>query len=208
MNSTALIIIYRVIAVLNLPNSMNNFIGKAKAIQNALKNNSLFSALMPKITLLGTEIDTLDKTETGFKTKPPYKTRAERDADKAIVKKRLIELCREVQAIADADPVNAETIVKAADMDVKQKANHQKQGNTAKNGSLPGTVILTGQGRGPHNWRMSTDEINWILLPASKGSKTRVSGLHSLEAYYFQNCQVLTNGETGDWSQSVKIVVL
>lgn len=208
MSPYPLTIINRILVALNFPGRMNDFISKAKSIFSAMKNNAIFSALLPTINLFGGEIDTLDTTETAFKTKPPTKTRADRNVAKEAVKTRWRELARDVQDLADADPENAEAIITAATMDIKKSTIHQQQGNTAKNGPESGTVILTAQYPGPHNWRMSTDNITWTLLPASKGSRTIVTGLTPRQVYYFQNCRVMANGETGDWSQSIKITVI
>jgi len=68
-------------------------------------------------------------------------------------------------------------------------------------------VDLTGEGAGAHEWRISTEEINWTLLPASLIAKTTVPDLTPGTVYYFQNRRMLPNNEKTEWSQSVKIRV-
>jgi hypothetical protein len=92
-------------------------------------------------------------------------------------------------------------------MSIKKTASHGKQLNTAKDGMEEGSVILTGEGAGPHEWRMSYDEKEWTYLSASWSAKTTVTGIVSGTLCFFQNRMILTNDEKSEWSQSVRIRV-
>ena len=84
---------------------------------------------------------------------------------------------------------------------------HGKQQNTAENGVEEGSVDLTAEGSGAHEWRMSTDGESWTALPATLTSKVTVSELTPGMVYYFQNRRILPNHEKSEWSQAIKIRV-
>ena len=193
--------------VLNFPTVIAVFIVYAKAIYMAMFENPHFTASAAKVTKLNTDIIALDAAETGCKTSPPTKTVEERNAALEKVKADLRSLRIDVQEVADADPANADAIIASAGMSSKDPAHHGRQQNTAKDGVEQGSVDLTGEGAGAHEWRISTEEINWTLLPASLIAKTTVPDLTPGTVYYFQNRRMLPNNEKTEWSQSVKIRV-
>ncbi|MCX6238712.1 MAG: hypothetical protein NTY07_14305 [Bacteroidia bacterium] len=192
------------IVVLNFPKVISNFIVYAKSIGMAMDGNSHFTAQAAKVTKLKTDTSVLDAAETALHTNPPTQTVEARNAALELVKDDLRALRNEVQNIADADPDNALDIIASAAMSVKDISAHGKQKNTATDGVDEGSVVLTGEGAGAHEWRISTDEINWTLLPASLTSKTTITDLISGGIYYFQNRRMLRNDEKSEWSQSVK----
>ena len=152
-------------------------------------------------------INALDSAETALTTKPPTGTTQQRDAAKKVVTDDMESLRLYVQTLVNASPAQAETIAASAGMTVKAFTNHGKQKNTAKDGAVDGSVILTAEGTGPHEWRSSTDGTIWTAQPSSRTSKTTIAGLISGTKYFFQNRQMLTNGAASQWSQSVSIRV-
>jgi len=88
---------------------------------------------------------------------------------------------------------------------VKITNNRGKQQNTATNGIETGTVNLTAEGSGPHNWRYSTDEVEWTYLPGNRTSKLSAAGFTPGVVYSFQNQMALANDQKTEWSQSVKL---
>ncbi len=205
MNAKTLV--KQAIVALNFPTAISPFIVFAKAICQAMLNNPLFKASAEKVTKLSTDITALLDVETGCATNPPTATIESRNVAHELVKADLRALRIEVQVMADGDPENAAAIITAAGMSIKKLNPHGKQQNSAHDGAEEGSVDLTGEGAGPHEWRMSEDGTNWRLIPASRTSKTKVSGLTSGWAYFFQNRQLLTNDLKSEWSQSVKIRV-
>ena len=193
--------------VLNFPTVIAIFIVYAKAIYVAMFENPDFTASAAKVTKLNTNIALLDAAETGCKTSPPTKTVEERNAALEKVKANLRSLRNDVQEAADADPANAEAIIASAAMSAMFRGHHGKQQNTANDGVEQGSVDLTAEGAGAHEWRISTDQINWTLLPACLTAKTTVTGLTPGTVYYFQNRRMLPNNQKSEWSQSVKIRV-
>jgi hypothetical protein len=197
----------RVLVALNFPSIIAAFIVFAKTIYKAMYNNSNFTGSATRVATLNTDIIALDTAETNCNSVPPSGTVATRNAALETVKADIRFLRNDVQTASDANPAKAETIIISAGMAVKKSTTHGKQQNTAKDGTEEGTVILTAEGPGPHEWRESTDEKTWALLPSGMTSKTTVAQLTSGTVYFFQNRQMLTNGEKSEWSQSVKIRV-
>jgi hypothetical protein len=199
--------IKQIIVALNFPTVISLFIIFAKAIYKAMFNNRNFAASASKVERLGLDIANLDAAETACNTKPPTGSVEVRNVALEAVKADLRSLRNDVQEVADANPANAQAIIASAAMSIKKSTPHGKQQNTAKDGVEEGSVILTGEGSGPHEWRMSYDEKEWIYLPASRSSKTTVTGLVPGTLCYFQNRMILANGEKSEWSQSVKFRV-
>lgn len=192
---------------LNFPTVISNFIVIAKAIYMAMANNAYFKDSAAKVAKLDADIKLLDAAETSCNTKPPTGSVEARNAALEAVKADIRSLRNDVQEAADADPENAQAIITSAAMSVKKKTSHGRRQNMAEDGVEEGSVDLTGEGAGPHEWRMSGDDNIWIPLPASRTSKTTVGDLKNGNVYSFQNRRMLTNNVKSDWSQSVKIRV-
>jgi len=193
--------------VLKFPKVVAIFLVYAKAIYMAMFENPLFTAFAAKVAILITDINALDEAETGFKMVKPTHTYAERNAAFEKVKGDLRTLRNYVQELVDADPANAESIIESAGMSERQQSSHGKRKNTVKDGVESGSIDLTGEGAGHHDWRISTNGEMWTLLPSTPGGKTTVSGLTPGLTYYFQNHRVLPKDEKSEWSQSVKMMV-
>lgn len=200
-------LIKQAIASLNFPTPVNDFIICAHAIGTSMDGNPYFTASASNVTQLKAHTKTLDDLETDCKTNPLPKTTKARDAARKVVENALRNLRLEVQKVANNDLLNAETIIKSAGMSVKNPTLRGKQQNTAEDGIEEGSVDLTAEGTGPHEWRKSTDDKAWELLPSSRTSKTTVRDLAPGEVYFFQNRRMLTNDEKTEWSQSVKLRV-
>lgn len=190
---------------LNIPDDVNEVVASNNAIIIALEGNPLFPELALKVTELRTSNKLLEATEASFNSMPQKATKNERDDVLLLVIKNLRAIGRGVQELADADVTHAATIITSAGLAVKKSAGRTKVVNTAEDGDEDGSVVLTGQASGPHDWRISTDELNWSYLPSSLMAKTIVRNLVSGTVYYFQNRRMLANSERGEWSASIKI---
>ena len=194
-------------ATLNLPTPVSDFINCAYAIGSSMDGNPNFPASAATVTQLKADTKILDDLETECKVNPLPKTTKARDVARKVVENDLRNLRLEVQKVANVNMLNAEAIIKSAGMSVKNPTLRGKQQNTADDGIEEGTVDLTAEGPGPHEWRKSTDGNSWMLLPSSRTSKTTVSDLTAGEVYYFQNRRMLTNDEKTEWSQSIRMRV-
>jgi len=206
----ALTVIKRVIAVLDFPKDIDDFITYAKGIHDSMLANALFAALLPKLNTLKGDTLALDTKETGLKTKPPTTTKAQRDAALLVVQNDLRTLKGEVQTLADADPANAENIITAAGMKVKKQGAINKQDFTVKDGEISGSALLIAKGieeaRGAHDWQRSNDGLVWTSLTPTLSATTVESGLTRGSIVKFRHRNILKDGP-GDWSQPEELVV-
>jgi len=193
------------LVALNLPNPVSNLIIKAKSIEKAMTGNAYFTGSAARLTALGKSIDDLVKSETGFNTTPPSVSKETRDTHKMAVKNDLRKLRNDVQDAVDANPVAALEIIASASMDAKRKTHRDKRQNDAVNGDEEGSVWLTAEGIGPHEWRRSLDEKEWIQLPSTRTSQTIVEDLISGTVYYFQTRPILSGKQVADWSRAIKL---
>lgn len=207
MSEAILTIIYYCIAVLKLSRKVPEILIKGRTIHTSMSNNTVYVGSAATLVLLDAALVELDENEVGMRTKPPVKTVAERNATLVTVKSILKTLRLDVQKLADADPVNAEIIITGASMEVKIVTRRQKQKNDVKNTGNAGEVIVFAEGSGPHEWEKSSDNITFTPLHSTMVAQIVVEGLTVGQKLYFRNRKMLHNGEYGNWSQSVYIIV-
>ncbi|MEP7171286.1 MAG: hypothetical protein ABI855_18100 [Bacteroidota bacterium] len=202
-------VIKQVIAVLDFPKDIDDFITYANSIHNSMKNSSNFTSLAAKLATMLINIGSLQTIETATKTKPPTKTVSDRNGALVIVQNNLRELRGDVQTIANADIPNAEAIIISAGMKVKKQGAINKQDFTVKNGEISGTMELTAKGietRGAHDWGRSNDGTNWVSLTPTLAATTLDTGLTRGAMVEYRHREILKDGPT-DWIYSEEIVV-
>jgi hypothetical protein len=200
-------LIKRAIAVLNLSRVINKLILQAKAIATAMQGNAYFPALAAQLLQLIADIKTLEDIVDALNTKQPDASIEKREAAHEVVKADLRTLRMEVQKVADKDLEYAEAIIISAGMAVKLLSVRGKQQNTATDGQEEGSIKLTAEGAGPHEWRISIDGITWTIFSSTLSSSTTAVNLVSGTIYYFQNRKVLRFGKKGEWSPVIKLRV-
>jgi len=198
----ALTIVRHIIAVLNFPTDIDDFIIYARGIHASMSANPLFAGLAAKVAALLLNINKLETAHTGTKATPPTHTTAQRDTELVKVKNDLRTLKGDVQALADADTDNAEVIIEAAGMHVKRFGAINKQDLTAKDGPVSGNVKLIAKGptqkRAAHDWATSQDGTNWTPLTPTLQSETEVTGLVPGTVVDLRHRYIYKNGPT-DW---------
>ncbi len=202
-----MIVIKRVIVSLDMPRKVAAFIEYAGTIHNSMAASTVYAASAAHLATLSTDLGTLTTTQTACKTKPPTKTTADRNTVWNAAKADLRVLKADVQILADASPALAIEIIHDAGMNSKDESNAGKRKSSAKNGLIAGTVDLVGEGPGPHDFQMSTDNKTWVPCESSRTQKLLVTGLTSGTVYYFQNRQMLTHGLRTAWTASVSVRV-
>ena len=101
----------------------------------------------------------------------------------------------------DNKPDQAVRICAGAGFGQKSQATRGKRKREAKKGNVPGSLIVTDEGAGKRQWLQSPDEGKTIInLDPTSGGKTTVTGLTSLQFYWFRCRLVLTKGRYGDWT--------
>jgi hypothetical protein len=204
------VIIKHIIAVLNMPTLIGDKIIKAQFIQSKLTGNASFPVPYPSniVTLaqLGLDITALVSAQTAVQNKAPGASDARNVAFNTVLSD-LRNIMTMVQSKADSQPANSETIIQGAGYDVKQTAIKQKQQNGANNTSVSGTVLLTADGAGAHEWQQSKDEIAIINLPATSAAHTLVSALIPGAVWFFRNRKIAKKGEAFDWSDWMRLLI-
>jgi|GEM_PF-739149 len=202
--------IHHAIAVLKMPAKMGDKIIKAQTIAGKMTNNATFPvAGWPSnvISLVQTKNDiaTLVAAETAVANRTG--TAAARDTAMATVMTDLRSIMSMVQQKADITPANASDIIQNAGFEVKKSTIRQKRQNAAINTQIVGTIMLTADGTGHHEWQMSKDKISITNLPATSTSHTLVTGLKPGDVWYFRNHKVNTNKTIFNWTPWIELTI-
>ncbi|MHB8259455.1 MAG: hypothetical protein ACYDCN_01490 [Bacteroidia bacterium] len=112
-----------------------------------------------------------------------------------------------VQSKANANESIAAAIINSVGFFVKATRAAVKHVNDAINTEVLGTVLLTSDTAGHHEWQQSKDMITIIPLPGTNTSKTYVHNLNPGDVWYFRNHKVNTKKATYNWSPWVKLMV-
>ena len=199
----------KIIAALNLPESVPRLIIQGNAIVAAMTGNAYFPSPTPPLAHVAARIAALQAAHTVVRTwkKGGAEMRQPKVRDVADALKALRD---HVQRVADLDPKHAVEIIVSAGMSVKGSSAHKpKAPLTAKQGNLPGLVLLFAKAaakRAAYQWQWSLDKETWISLPQTLQANTSVHGLTAGTMYYFRVCAITKTG-AGRWSNSVSLLV-
>jgi hypothetical protein len=198
------VVIRHIIAVLNWPSKVEEKLTKGKTVVNKLTGNANFPvsswpANVISLAQLTTDVNALDTAETGVKSKTV--TTASRNAAANTVHSDLRKILTMVQTAADANPANAENLIKGAGFDVKVVTIKQKQQNSVQNTEISGTILATADGTGPHSWQISSDKAAITTLEATKQAHTLIPNLTPGQVYYVRNKKIPNKKEKFDWSE-------
>jgi hypothetical protein len=199
----------RVKAVLDFPRDIQSFVLYAGTIYTSMTNSAFFGALAARLAQLQTDITTLASAQLGFHSSPPTVTKALRDAALLVVQNDLRALQLDVQALADANHVQAEEIITAAGMKVKQQGAINKQNFVAKHGQISGTIELIAKGlrgRYANDWGNTNDGTNWIQVDPTLAAHTIVYDHTVGSILDFRHRYILKDGPT-DWVHVDHVVV-
>jgi hypothetical protein len=204
-----IVVTRRLIAVLDFPTDIDDFITYANGIYGSMTGSAFFAALAAKLATLLTNIGNLTTAHNGTKTNPPTFTTADRDGRLLIVQNNLRSLRMDVQEIADATPADAEEIITAAGMKVKRQGTINKQDFVVKDGSVSGNAKLVAKGnrvRSAHDWAMSMDGTNWISITPTLAANTEISGQTPGSILDFRHREIRKEGPT-DWIEFFNFVI-
>ena len=197
-------------SALKIPEKIGDKIIRAQAIQSKLTGNANFPVAswptnIVSLTQYGNDVTALVNAETAAINKTG--TVAARNAALAIVLTDLRALKSMVQVKADANPSNAANIILSAGFAVITRNSKTKRENEALNTQVVGTVLLTADKAGHHEWQMSKDMVTIINLPTTTTSTTQVTGLNPGDVWYFRNHKVNTKKTTYNWSPWIKLII-
>lgn len=194
----------RVIAVLDMPADIDDFITFANGIHNSMTNSAYFGGLAARLATLLANIVLLQTAHNGTKTVPPTVTTTARDTELTKVQNNLRGLLNDVQGMADAAPNTnvAEDIITSAGMKVKKQGAINKQDLEVKDGEISGTVMAVAKGaetsRAAHDWGVTKDDgVTWLPVTPTLAATTIISdGIEKGDTIKVRHRYILAEGPT------------
>jgi hypothetical protein len=200
---------HRSLVSLNLPKNVSALISHAQAIVLAMSGNPAFPSPTPTLAQIAQATSDLQAAETAALTRTKG-TVAVRDEKRAVLVMRLQETRASVQAVANANPETATSVIQSAGLAVRRPSVPGKRVFAAKDGRVSGSVNLVTVAtakRASYDWQSSTDGgKTWASAPSTLQAKTAVAGLTPGATVIFRY-RAVTKVGVGDWSQGVSIVV-
>ena len=200
----------QLIAVIKMPVKIGDRIIRLQQTESKLTNNTYFPTgwLASTLNLAQFTADALAyiNAETSVKNHVAGAVGL-RNAAYQTIKADLQLILAMVQGKANANLAIAEAIIGSVGFFVRNGNGKQKKQNAAFNTQILGTVTLTADGAGHHEWQMSKDMVTITSLPATTTSETHVSGLNTGDVWYFRNHKVNSKKTTYNWSPWIQLKV-
>jgi predicted phage tail protein len=195
---------------LALPKSVPALISYAQGIVTRMTGNPSFPSPVPTLAAVTAALADLQTAETAAlaRTKGAVTARNEK---RTVLVAALQQLRAHVQAIADADPTQASSIIESAGVAVRKTPTHTARAFAAKPGPVSGVAKVTAAAasrRASYEWQYSADGgKTWVTAPATLQARTTIAGLTAGSTVQFRYRAVTKTGE-GDWSQPASLMVL
>ena len=204
------IVIKLLIAVIKMPTKIGDRIIRLQGMVGKLTNNAYFPTGWIAGTLTQAQF-TLD-VNAYITQVANVKNRVAgavglRNAAYLTLKVDLVLILTMVQNKANANETIAEAIIGSVGFFVRSYGGKQKKQNAAFNTEVLGTVTLTADGAGHHEWQMSKAQVNFTNLPATTGAQTQVHGLNTGDVWYFRSRKVSTKKTTYNWCMWIQLKV-
>ncbi len=196
------IIIHHLVAVLKMPSKWADKIVRIQFIQGKLVGNGNFpTGSWPAnvVTLAQFGLDITAFINAHNAVKAAQAGFGDRNTAFTIVKNDLEALMTMVQLKANSNSAGASGIITGAGYFVRLISSRQKQINDALNTQISGTILLTSDTAGHHEWEISKDMVAIIKLDATSTSHTTVPNLTPGDVYWCRN-RKLTKKTTYNWS--------
>jgi hypothetical protein len=198
---------YRAVVVIGMPLKINEYIPWAIAKHDKMAANSRYTALAAKLLAFKENNSKLSDAQIGCTSKPRTVSTPTRNNLWKISQGDVRILASNVQEMADLDTENATVIITDAGFGVKHLSIPKPKKNTGYDGPEEGEVILVGNWQGPHNWRISKDQVSWDNLLAGKTRAYKSKGHTPGEVLYFQNSKVVGVDKEPVWSPIIRVVI-
>ncbi len=193
------------------------FLAEATAIYTGLyEHPSLFPDPSPALPVLFAHIE--DATSAQRDVGRINGAGAVRDAKFAVVRTSLECERMMIQALCDASPEQAPTLIAAASMTSLAPGGFEKKPLLSLRNGLPsGTVLLDASARlldgtrrkKTFHWRGTTDAgASFFAMPSTPTGKTTISGLTRLTTVGFQVSVGFRDQTQGPWSPTESVLVL
>jgi hypothetical protein len=203
-------VVIRKVALLFNTKTVPQKIQFARAVVVAMTGNNYFPTPSPALTVITSDTNNLEAAQLAGQTRAKG-TAAHTQAMVKVLHLSLQALAHYVENIANADPNNAETIIKSAGMEMKKTPVHIPRILHVVS-SAKGQVTLTcpTSRTDSYKWDIATGdptiEANWKTYVVVKQSKTIQNGLLSATVYHFRQWTVGPKG-LGPVSQVVSVTV-
>jgi hypothetical protein len=198
----------RVKALLRLPkNDVPKFIFRARAIVQGMTGNAWFPSPDPTLAAIAAATEALDAAQTATLS-GLIGTVPARDEKRQRLKSLLQQECAYIQAIADANPEHAMSIIEGAGCRVEMARTVRPRTFRVRRGKVSGSVRLSAPWARDtsYEWQQSGDGETWTSLPATMRAYTIVTGLTPGSRVFFRYRTVTTKVES-DWSDALSIIV-
>lgn len=161
----------------------------------------------PLLAQTTTDLNALDAAQQLAHKGSPAQT-ADRNAKLKVVQSDARQLKAFVQSVADADLLNAQSIIESSGMSVAKKPLRTKPDLAATVGKVPTTATLSAKAlksKVAYQWQMSVDQKTWTDLPGTVKATTSVANLTPGTIYYFR-FRTLTVAGLSDWSTVASLI--
>jgi hypothetical protein len=202
----------RIIVVLKLPEYETPLlIAQARAIVERMTNNQWFPSPLPTLAVVQAAIDDLFEAYTRTLSRA-MGTVTLRDEKRVVLVTRLQQLAAYVEAVANAHPEQAGSIIESANMYRKRTRGPSGRVFGARRGKVSGEVDLVAPragNRAGYEFQYSLDGgVTWRGLPEPFTTKTTatVRGLVPGSTVHFRY-RATVKGVTGNWSDSFALIV-
>ena len=199
----------RLIAALNMPRRIHDFIYQAEFIGNCLASDPVYAACTPPLAVFEGHLALLREATQTVYTRALGSVAARRAA-LLRVQMDLDALRTFVQHLAQASPDAGPAIIANAGLSFKNATGPVKGGFVVKQGKVSGTARMIAraeQTRASYDWQYSPDRETWLSLESTVQANQQVYGLVPGKVYFFRY-RSLTKAGVGDWSQVVSLRVL
>jgi hypothetical protein len=202
---------HRMIAVLKLPkNNVPQIVTSVMHVVDSMTDNPWFPSPRPPLATVQAAVDALAKAQAATLSRT-VGTIATRDARRLDLRSELDLLTAYVQAVADANPDQAASIIESAGMSVKRRSGPPGRVFAARRGPRADSIVLVAPkagNRASYEWayRVDADDSDWTLWATTNSATTTVTGLKPGARMLFRYRASVKN-VWSDWSNPIACVV-
>jgi hypothetical protein len=198
-----------VLIAAHLPTSAPGLVTFTHALIAALTGNPHVPTPNPPLSTLLDLVTKLETAQTATKSRTAGTVGARNSAKGALISAVRTEIAT-IQALADADPDNAEAIITSTSLTLRKKNARTKASFAVKQGEVSGTVHLavkSAGARAAYDWQWSSDGgKTWTQVESTTQAKTSIASLPAGTTVSFRFRSVTPKGQS-DWSAPLSFLV-
>jgi hypothetical protein len=202
----------RVFAATGVPHKVKTatLIAAVKSIVAAGEGNPLLPARSPPLLALAAAVTALDEAETAAGSRTIGTVAPRNDARRRVLVALAVykEL---VQAEADANPEQAESVIVRSGLRTRRPTTRRKRPFTARSGKVSGSIrlgVLAASRRASYEWGWSLDGgKTWSGHRTTLQTTTTIRGLPVGKFVVFR-VRPVTKAGAGDWMDAITVLVV